>query len=94
MGHLPSMGRFITKSLYDTPNYLLPPLATYATLTLRPETLAGKGNMSTDAVIFLIGMAGLLVGFVWGRWERNDQQTRTYRHGFNIGKQVGRNEGK
>lgn len=50
--------------------------------------------MSTDAAIFIIGMAGLLLGFVWGRWERNDQQTRTYRHGFNIGKQVGRNEGK
>ena len=33
MVHLPSMERFITKSLYDTPDYLLPPLATYATLS-------------------------------------------------------------
>jgi hypothetical protein len=51
-------------------------------------------TMSTDAVIFLMSILGILVGFIWGRWERQDTQTRTYRHGFNIGKQVGRNESK
>ena len=50
--------------------------------------------MNTDVIIFLIGWAGLLAGFVIGRWERQDVQTKTYRHGFNIGKQVGRNESK
>ena len=50
--------------------------------------------MNTDLWIALMGFAGVFVGYVIGRWERQDVQTKTYRHGFNIGKQVGRNESK
>lgn len=50
--------------------------------------------MNTDLAIFVMTWAGVIAGFIWGRWERQGSQTRTYRHGFNIGKQVGRNEGK
>ena len=50
--------------------------------------------MNTDLWIALMGFAGVVVGYVVGRYERQDVQTKSYRHGFNIGKQVGRNEGK
>jgi hypothetical protein len=49
-------------------------------------------KIHTDAVIFGMSMFSVLVGFILGRFERKDSYTRTYRHGFNIGKQVGRNE--
>ena len=48
--------------------------------------------MNTDFIVFALCFASLLAGFVMGRWEKQDSQTRTYRHGFNIGKQVGRIE--
>lgn len=47
--------------------------------------------MNPDLVVYLTLIGGLLIGFVFGRIERKDSYTRTYRHGFNIGKQVGRN---
>ena len=50
--------------------------------------------MNTDLVVYLAMVAGLLIGFIFGRIEKKDSYTRTYRHGFNIGKQVGRNESK
>jgi len=39
-------------------------------------------------------VASAILGYAFGRFERKDSYTRTYRHGFNIGKQVGRNESK
>ena len=48
--------------------------------------------MHTDLILFLVNLGMFLVGFVAGRIEKKDSYTRTYRHGFNIGKQVGRNE--
>jgi hypothetical protein len=50
--------------------------------------------MNPDFIIYLTLVSGLLLGFVAGRMERKDSYTRIYRHGFNIGKQVGRNEGE
>jgi hypothetical protein len=50
--------------------------------------------LSTDAVIFVMTLVGFLGGFIFGRWEKQHAQTKTYRHGFHIGKQVGRNESK
>jgi hydrogenase/urease accessory protein HupE len=51
-------------------------------------------TMNLDAYIFAFGVISMLIGYVIGRWEKQGEQTRTYRHGFNIGKQVGRNESK
>ena len=46
--------------------------------------------MNTDTIIFISMVFSCLIGFVIGRWERKDSQTRMYRHGFHIGKQVGK----
>ncbi len=51
-------------------------------------------TMNLDAYIFAFGVISMLIGYAFGRWEKQGTQTRTYRHGFNIGKQVGRNESK
>lgn len=51
-----------------------------------------KMEIHTDAIVFGISIISLIAGFILGRWERKDSYTKTYRHGFNIGKQVGRNE--
>lgn len=48
--------------------------------------------MNTDLILYICMVSIFLIGFVMGRMERKDSYTRTYRHGFNIGKQVGRNE--
>ena len=50
--------------------------------------------MNLDAYIFAFGVISMIIGYVIGRWEKQGEQTRTYRRGFNIGKQVGRNESK
>jgi hypothetical protein len=55
----------------------------------REETM-----ISTDAIIYLAMIIGFFGGFIFGRWEKQNAQTKMYRHGFHIGKQVGRNEGK
>ena len=46
----------------------------------------------TDLIVYLIMVSFFVFGFIAGRIEKKDSYTRTYRHGFNIGKQVGRNE--
>lgn len=63
------------------------------TLMARPETLAGKGNMSTDAIIF-IGMAfAALVGYSLG-WSFGYKTGKSlgYRRGKNVGREIGRYE--
>lgn len=49
-------------------------------------------TVHTDLIMFITMIVFFTFGFIAGRWERKDSYTRTYRHGFNIGKQVGRNE--
>lgn len=48
--------------------------------------------MNTDLIIFSMSFFSLAIGFALGRWEKKDEQVRTYRMGFNIGKQVGKSE--
>ena len=48
--------------------------------------------MNTDLLLYLTMVSFFIFGFIAGRWERKDAQTKTYRHGFHVGKQVGRNE--
>ena len=50
--------------------------------------------VSMDFWIALLGFGSLFIGYVIGRWEMQDQQTRTYRHGYNIGKKVGEINGR
>lgn len=48
--------------------------------------------MNTDLIIFSMSFFSLVIGFMLGRWEKKEEQVRTYRMGFNIGKQVGKRE--
>ena len=48
--------------------------------------------MNTDFILYISMIAAFIIGFGFGRYERKESYTRTYRHGFNIGKQVGRIE--
>ena len=45
--------------------------------------------MNTDLILYLCGLGLLLIGFIFGRIERKDSYTKTYRYGFEIGKRVG-----
>ena len=49
-------------------------------------------NIHPDAIIFVYSIAITSIGFILGRMERKGAYTRMYRHGFNIGKQVGKIE--
>ena len=49
-------------------------------------------QIHTDAIVFGMSVISLIAGFALGRWEKKDEQVRTYRMGFNIGKQVGKSE--
>ena len=49
-------------------------------------------QIHTDAIIFGMSFISMVTGFALGRWEKKDAQVRTYRMGFNIGKQVGKSE--
>jgi hypothetical protein len=49
-------------------------------------------NIHPDAIFFVSMVVFFCFGFIAGRWEKQDAQVRTYKLGFNIGKQVGRNE--
>ena len=49
-------------------------------------------SIHSDALIFGLSVISLITGFILGRWEKKDEQVRTYRMGFNIGKQVGKSE--
>ena len=47
-------------------------------------------NIHPDAIVFITMVGSLILGFALGRFERKDSYSRMYRHGFNIGKQVGK----
>ena len=48
--------------------------------------------MNSELMAFAIPAVCIFIGFVLGRLERREAQSRMYRHGFNIGKAVGRND--
>lgn len=47
-------------------------------------------NIHPDGIIYIAMVASSILGFALGRFERKDSYSRMYRHGFNIGKQVGK----
>ena len=49
-------------------------------------------NIHPDAIVVIAMAFGILMGYIFGRIERKEAATRMYRHGFNIGKAVGKNE--
>lgn len=50
--------------------------------------------MNAELAAFLIPAISIGIGYLFGRYERKDSYTRTYRHGYHIGRVVGRNEQK
>lgn len=48
--------------------------------------------MHTDFIVAMVMLGSSLIGFILGRIERKDSYAKMYRHGFNIGKAVGKRE--
>ena len=48
--------------------------------------------MNPEFVIYLTLVAGCLIGFVVGRWEKQDSFTKGYKRGKLVGEAVAKNE--
>jgi hypothetical protein len=46
-------------------------------------------TMNTDFILYISMIAAFIIGFGFGRYERKDSYTKTYRLGYNNGVRVG-----